>query len=163
MKIDKTNKRNRLFPKAILIIFLISITYNCKNDSDLKELYQTCFLLKNARANLKIDKDTTLYFPIQSLSSIGERSTTFSLDTSTIGKENDNFITPLTYKFNNGETTGEISITLKHIDSDSLVRIVLNMKTDSCIGYAENTQNSKNYRSVKIEYQSTQTNKKGNF
>lgn len=154
---------NRIIAPLVIMVSILSIISSCKNDTDLKTLYQNCYLFKDARVSLKIRKDTTLTFPIQSLSSSGDRTTTFSLDPATIGKENLNFIIPDSYTFKPGETKGEVAIVLKYIDSDSLVRVVMNLKTDNCIGYVEDTIQTQNYKTIRIEYQSIQSSKKGNF
>lgn len=159
MSAEKKQKKILLILGILLSI--LTFANSCKNDSESKILYQNCFLFKDARANLKILKDTTLYFPIQSLSNIGERTTTFSLDNLNTGKEGANFIIPESFTFKSDETEGQIGITLKHIDNDSLVLLVMNLKTDNCIGYAEDTIQTENYKSIRIEYQSVQPKQKG--
>lgn len=156
-------KQSKVLPVLVLLLSILSSANSCKNDSESTGFYRNCFLFKDARANLKILKDTTLYFPIQSLSNIGERSTSFSLDKSNTGKIDANFSIPESFTFKSGETEGQIAITLKHIDNDSLVLLVMNLKTDNCIGYVEDTIKCPNYRSIRIEYQSVQPKQKGNF
>ncbi|MGL5786318.1 MAG: hypothetical protein ACRCX4_05855 [Bacteroidales bacterium] len=151
----------RYLPKSILtlaVILTAGSLFSCKNDSDLKSVYGKCFLFKDARKIVKIKKDTTLVFPIESLSSLGERTTTFTLvDSLTKGKDGINFEVPKEYTFAPGETKGEIKILMKYIDSDSLVRVVLDLKTDNCISYVEDSALiSDSYKSIKINCQSIQ-------
>lgn len=151
----------RQISKPILLLsftLAVCLLYSCKNDSDLKSIYSGCFLFKDARRIVKIDKDTTLTFPIESLSSLGERTTTFTLvDSLTKGKAGINFEVPNQYTFAPGETKGEVKIVMKYINSDSLVRVVLDLKTDNCISYVEDSASiSESYKSIKINCQSIQ-------
>lgn len=131
--------------------------FSCSDNTDLAPDFSKCFAFLKARANLKIEKDTTLFFTIESMSSIGERKAEFSLDSKTIGKENLNFEIPKDYVFPKGTTSGQIPVTLKYIDSDSLVRIILNVNTaTNCVGYQEDSVKSNVYRSVRIDFRSVQ-------
>lgn len=148
--------------KCMLVSALLGglIVTSCKDNTDLAPDFSKCFAFLKARANVKIEKDTTLYFTIESMSSIGERKAEFSLDNKTIGKENLNFDVPKDYIFQKGATSGQIPVTLKYIDSDSLVRIILNVKTaTNCVGYQEDSIQSNVYRSVRIDFRSVQPTK----